>query len=297
MLAQLLRGMLLMQVLTGALLGQVLLYAANVPLWLAVVLPLAVPLLGMMIADLWTCWVSRANEPWGPWWRSLFGENLAGIRIFLLRQPWTRQPPELLPSTGTQARIPVVLVHGFVCNHRIWDDVATALRSSGHDVFAVNLEPLFGSIDEYPPIIESAVLALCARSGKNKVALVGHSMGGLAIRSWMRSHGAQRVARVLTLGTPHWGTKAKAPFPATNGTQMHWQSDWLKALAASESEATRSLIRIALTPQDNIVYPQRAQTLDGITPTVFEGLGHLQLCTDPTVIAWVSKELATCAQP
>lgn len=297
MLAQLLRIVLFTQMITGAIIGLVLIYALHAPTWIAAAMALAMPLMGMALADLWTCWVSRANEPAGPWWRSLFGENWAGIRIFLLRQPWTRQPPALLPATGPQKRIPVVLVHGFVCNHRIWDDVAGTLRAAGHDVYAVNLEPLFGSIDHYPKVIAPAVQALCRHSGQQKVALVGHSMGGLAIRSWMRKFGTDRVARVLTLGTPHWGTKARAPFPAVNGSQMHWQSDWLKALAASESDATRQLMRIALTPQDNIVYPQRAQTLDGVETVVFEGIGHLQMCTDAAVIDWIAKELQACAQP
>eukprot|EP01035_Chromulina_nebulosa_P009829 gene9830-13259_t len=37
--------------------------------------------------------------------------------------------------------------------------------------------------------------------------LLCHSMGGLAVRAWLRAHQADgRVHRVLTLGTPHGGT-------------------------------------------------------------------------------------------
>jgi triacylglycerol lipase len=182
-----------------------------------------------------------------------------------------------------------------MCNHRIWDDVADALRAQGHDVFAVNLEPLFTSIDKYAPVVESAVQALMAHTGQKQVAVVGHSMGGLAARAWIRSFGAERVARVLTLGTPHAGTQIPQHAPSPNGRQMAWGSDWLQQLSATETPAIRGLFRIALTPQDNIVYPQRAQTLPGITPTVFEGIGHVQMCLDPNVIAWVQRELAEVA--
>ena len=72
---------------------------------------------------------------------------------------------------------------------------------------------------------------------------------------------------------------------------MMWQSRWLAELAGSETESTRALFRIALTPQDEIVFPQRAQTLAGVTPIVFEGLGHLQLCTSADVTRWVCAEL------
>jgi hypothetical protein len=51
-------------------------------------------------------------------------------------------------------------------------------------------------------------------------------------------------------------------------------------------------MRIALTPQDNIVYPQREQVLEGVPVTVFDGLGHLELCLHSTVIAWVLRQLA-----
>jgi pimeloyl-ACP methyl ester carboxylesterase len=184
-----------------------------------------------------------------------------------------------------------VLVHGYLCNHRIWDDMADALRARGHTVFAVNLEPVFCSIDRYAPIVEAAVQALLAHTGGTKVALVGHSMGGLAIRAWMRSHGTERIERVITLGTPHAGTKITRGTPTPNGKQMLWRSAWLKELEAVETEAIRALMRIALTPQDNIVFHQREQVLPGVAPEVFNGIGHVQMCLAPAVIQWVVKEL------
>jgi triacylglycerol esterase/lipase EstA (alpha/beta hydrolase family) len=121
-------------------------------------------------------------------------------------------------------------------------------------------------------------------------------MGGLAIRAWMRRCGTTRAARAVTLGTPHCGTRLKSIFPysaiAPNGMQLAWHSDWLQALAASETDATRRLFRIALSPQDNIAFPQREQTLQGVKPVVLEGLGHLQLSTAPRAIRWVCAELA-----
>ncbi len=160
-----------------------------------------------------------------------------------------------------------------------------------HPVLEVDLEPLFTSIDRYAPVIDQAVVELCRQTGSHKVALLGHSMGGLAIRAWMRAHGTDRVASVITLGAPHAGTQID-PRPRTvNGRQMLWHSAWLQELAASETASTRRLMRIALTPQDNIVYPQREQVLPGVPVTVFDGLGHLELCFDDTVIQWVLQQL------
>ena len=288
MLARLLRFSILSQMLIGGALGGWLWSSW----WWALVCALGLPVVFTVVADIYTCSVSRAaGEPGSQWWRSLRGESWAGILVFLLRQPWTTGAPVLLPATGQDKRIPVVLVHGYVCNHRIWDDVTATLRQQGHAVQAVNLEPLFTSIDRYAETIESAVQGLLAHSGGQQVALVGHSMGGLAIRAWLRAQGSHRVARVLTLGTPHRGTQISQHVSSPNGRQMAWDSDWLQALAASETEAVRQLFRIALTPQDNIVYPQRAQVMQGVAPVVFPGLGHVQLCTDPGVVTWIAQQL------
>lgn len=293
MLARLLRAMILVQVLLGAALGYALYAYGHWRLGAAVCVPLALPFVLMLLIDVYSALVSRAPEALGVWLASLAGEIWAGWLVFLLRQPWSFAAPQMRPApgTGAGAQIPVVLVHGYMCNQRVWDDVCFALHAQGHAVYAVNLEPLFTSIDNYAPTIEAAVQALLAHTGQARVALVGHSMGGLAIRAWLRAHGSQRVARVLTLGTPHVGTQIPQHTPTPNGRQMAWGSDWLGQLGASESAQTRALFQIALTPQDNIVYPQRAQVLEGVTPTVFPGLGHVQLCTHPQVVAWVAQQL------
>jgi triacylglycerol esterase/lipase EstA (alpha/beta hydrolase family) len=151
---------------------------------------------------------------------------------------------------------------------------------------------LFTSIDRYAPIIEETVAELCRQTGSNKVALVGHSMGGLAIRAWLRACGSERVASIITLGTPHQGTRID-PHPKTpNGKQMAWHSDWLKALEASETPHMRSLMRLAITPQDSIVYPQLEQVLPQARVETFPGLGHLELCQAPSVREWVARQLS-----
>lgn len=297
MLARLLRFMILGQCLTGLGLGYLVFRFGHGPAWGIPLWAALLPVLTMLMVDLFTAIKSNAHESATQWWKSLFGEFWAGITIFLLRQPWTTQPPSVLPANGPLARVPVVLVHGYLCNHRIWDDVATDLRTQGHAVFAVNLEPVFASIDSYVPIVEAAVTELCRITGANQVALIGHSMGGLAIRAWMRDCGFQKVARVLTLGTPHAGTRVEPNADTPNGLQMRWQSPWLAELLAREDAQTRALIRIALTPQDNIVYPQRAQALPGLVPVVFEGIGHLQMCLDPSVRAWIRAQLTDLSAP
>lgn len=292
MLAQFLRRTLLVLLLLDLTLAYLLFRYAHWAPGSVAALALLLPPSSVLVVVAITAVMSRAKGHAGAWWRSLWGEYLATLTIYVLRQPWSVAPPVSQPATGSAARIPVVLVHGYLCNGRIWDDMARALRAQGHAVLTVDLEPVFTSIDRYAPIVEAAVATLCRQTGAPRVALVGHSMGGLSIRAWLRGHGAGQAARVLTLGTPHAGTRIAARSQTANGRQMLWHSPWLAELAASESDAVRALLRVAITRQDNIVYPQQAQSLEGITPTVFEGIGHLQMCLDAQVIRWVEAQLA-----
>lgn len=294
MLAHLLRRTLLAQLLLGAALaysvwGNLVHHGGAV-----LVLALVFPFLSTALAIGFTAVVARPGAGTRAWWRACLGEIGASWRIFLLRQPWTWATPALqAAAVDAPQRMPVVLVHGYLCNHRLWDDVAASLRSQGHAVQAVNLEPVFTSIDDYSPVITQAVAQLRAHTGAAQVVLVGHSMGGLAIRAWLRQHGTAQVARVFTLGTPHAGTQVPQPLSTPNGRQMRWHSPWLAALQTQEDDTVRGLFEIALTTHDNIVFPQQAQVLAGVPVQVFTGIGHLQMCLHRPVIDWLATRLRT----
>lgn len=297
MLARLLRRIYFFQLLSGGLLG---LYAAGrlgqsgATAWAGGLLcALLLPLL-LQLSVIGVSMIQSRPESAGTlWWRAFGGEFVAALRIYWFQMPWAGAGTAVsCPDTPQDTRrVPVLLVHGYICNHRVWDKMARALQQAGHPVLAITLEPLFTSIDDYAAQIQQAVRQLQQASGATQVALVGHSMGGLVIRAWMRRHGSADVAKIITLGTPHQGTQMASWSPTTNAAQMAWHSPWLQALQASETAAARQLMHIALTHHDNIVYPQREQVLPEASVTEFKGLGHLELCLDARVIGFVLQKL------
>jgi pimeloyl-ACP methyl ester carboxylesterase len=306
MLARLLRWTYLIQLLVGGLIGSwVAMQMA--PRWGAMAF-LLLPVGAFVWVILWqviiigsSMLLSRPSGPLVPWLKAAWSEVMAALLIFGLRMPWARANPGVLPPTNTpppgQQALPVLLVHGFVCNHRVWDTVTPQLRAQGHSVLALDLEPLFTSIDDYAPLIENGVNQLCHQAGSAQVVLVGHSMGGLAIRAWLRAYGAGRAAKLVTLGTPHQGTQAPQWVNVSNGAQMAWGSHWLSYLAQSETLATLGRMHLALTQHDNIVYPQREQRLMGAQVTEFSGIGHLRMCLDDRVIGWLLNEVEAINSP
>jgi len=292
MLAAFLRRLFFWQTLGYAVIGVWLVGVWQWQVWWLLAAWLALPLL---MVSVWTAKLTLRSRPQGAvgwvWWRAIAGESWAIYRLLMGSMPWVWSASQLRTPTAPSTKVPVLLIHGYCCNYGVWHDVAPRLQALGHTVLAINLEPLFCSIDEYASQVEQAIAQLRAQTGQQRIALVGHSMGGLVIRAWMRAYGDTQVAVALTLGSPHQGTQITPHAKLPNARQMVWASDWLQALQESESPQRRALLRIALTEQDAIVFPQTRQTLPGVDTQVFSGIGHLQLCTDARVFAWLAAEL------
>ena len=151
------------------------------------------------------------------------------------------------------------------------------LRADGRSFVAVNLEPMFGSIDDYVPIVDDAVRRVTAATGRPPV-LVCHSMGGLAARAWLRAtNGDARVARVFTLGSPHHGTWLARWGHGRNGRQMQLDSAWLQSLAVNEAAARRARFACYYSNCDNIVMPTSSAALPGAENRFIAGVPHLAL--------------------
>ena len=210
-------------------------------------------------------------------------EARIALRVFLWRQPFRSVvEPDHLPA-DRQGQPGVVLVHGFVCNRGLWNPWMRSLRAANVAFVAVNLEPVFGSIDCYTDAIETAVARVEAAT-KTTVVLVGHSMGGLAIRAWLaRFDAAPRVRRVLTIASPHQGTWL-ARFGFTAGArELRLLSPWLIALAERETLERYALFSCYFGHCDNIVFPAACGTLPCAENIHVPGTAHLQMAFEPTV--------------
>jgi triacylglycerol esterase/lipase EstA (alpha/beta hydrolase family) len=188
-------------------------------------------------------------------------------------------------------RVPVLLVHGYGCNSGFWAHLEPLLDRERISHATIDLEPVAGSIDDYAPLIEARVQELCAATGAARIAIVAHSMGGLAARAWMRTHGSTRVARLITLGTPHHGTVLANLGLGANAAQMRRDSPWLRDLAAGEAGDVRARIVSIYTHHDNIVAPQDSSELAGARNVAFGGVGHVALGSNPRVLAEVLRVL------
>ena len=264
---------------------------------------------GLAVQFVLMAWVARRRGnpvPWAALPRAWVREWMHALRVFAWRQPWrSRLLPDTRPGEATvSGRLGVVLVHGHLCNRGFWTPWLRRLQARGCAFAAVDLEPVFGDIDRYAPLIEAAVQRIAGITGRPPLVLC-HSMGGLAVRAWWKAwrraaHAngqagprlQDRVSRIVTLGTPHQGTWLARWSWADNGRQMRQGSDWLQDLARDEPPAERALFTCWHSPLDNVVYPQGVALLPGAVERRVLGVGHIALAFEPVVIEAVLEMLA-----
>ena len=237
---------------------------------------------------------ASAPELLSAWWQEV---RVAPL-VFAWRQPFRWQGlPDTAPAEHPADAPPVVLVHGFVCNRGFWLPWMRQLRERGQVYASVNLEPVFGSIDDYVPLIEAAVARAEAAGGPLPV-LVCHSMGGLAARAWLAASASngRRVSRVITIGSPHHGTWLGQFSHMPNGRQMRIANAWLSDLQKRERALrpldTYSAFVCWYSSADNIVFPASTATLDGADNRFLPATPHVAMAFHATVM---TESLAICA--
>lgn len=198
---------------------------------------------------------------------------------------------------------PVLLLHGYGANSGFWKPLSKRLSGAGISHAAIDLEPILGSIDDYADLIEASAQQLCRDNGVETIIVVGHSMGGLAARAWLRRYGTAKVASIITLGTPHFGSTLAGYGMGKNATEMlphvsgtSTENHWLTALANSESTEDRAKMRSIYSRHDNIVSPQQSAQLPGAINVAFDLIGHVALGFDREVMKVLMTEITTARQ-
>ena len=226
------------------------------------------------------------------WW----AEVLAAPAVFCWRQPFRSQLwPDQLPATVANSQDGprgVVFIHGFVCNRGVWNPWLKELTAQDTPFIAVNLEPVFSSIDDVLAIVEDAVQRVEAATGRAPV-VVAHSMGGLVLRRWWAEHnGAQRIHHAITIGTPHQGTWLARWGHTVNARQMRQASAWLASLVQREQPAGAQRFTCFYSHCDNIVFPPCMAMLPGADNRHLPGYAHVHMNDAPEARAELQRQLA-----
>ena len=208
--------------------------------------------------------------------------------------PWERRCLRADPAPKPGARVPVVLVHGYFANRGYFARLVTALEAGGAGpVFAPNFTSAFATIERFADELAAEVERIAAGTGQERVILVCHSMGGLAARFYLCRHGARRVAKLVTIASPHAGTLLARFASGPNARQMRRSSVFLRELCAREAERAPDCgVTSIYSPHDNLVVPQDTSRLDWARNIPFPGQGHVAILLSGELARAVLAEIA-----
>jgi len=220
-------------------------------------------------------------------WRAMLANNFLWL-------PFERLVLRADPAPAPGARVPVILVHGYFSNRGTLTGLARALDAAGiGPVFVPTLPAIVAPIEDFAAHLERIVREVTEGSGQPRAILVCHSMGGLIARTYLSTHGTQRVAGLVTLGSPHHGSVLAALGAGRNGAQMRPGSAFLGELARAEGEKGPGCATLSIfTAHDNLVAPQESSRLHWARNEAFHGVGHLAMLLDARVHRTVLDELA-----
>ncbi|MEU5797894.1 MULTISPECIES: triacylglycerol lipase [unclassified Streptomyces] len=208
-----------------------------------------------------------------------------------------------LAAPGGTARLPVrpgppvVLLHGFIDNRSVFVLLRRSLgQHGGQRVESLNYSPLTCDIRTAAELFGRHVEEICARTGSDRVDIVGHSLGGLIARYYVQCMGGDlRVRTLVTLGTPHSGTRV-APLADAHPIvrQMRPGSQVIEELGRP-APGCRTRFVSFWSDLDPLMDPLETACLDHPDLDAHNvrvtGIGHLALPVHPAVAAGIREAL------
>ncbi|MCP3145069.1 alpha/beta fold hydrolase [Pyxidicoccus xibeiensis] len=203
---------------------------------------------------------------------------------------------------------PVLLLYGFFSTRRVFEVLEHRLRRDGYCVWSIHLGGAMDrfntyGIDVLAEKVREKVERMYARfPGMGPLTIIGHSKGGLIGAYYVkRLGGDQRVRSVITLGTPHQGSRMAYLGCATLGwfSRSMWQltpvSPFIKQLRVGAFP--RNVRLVSLYSRDDGITPWRSSRLDvdeqpNVSNVELTGVGHGELLTRRSVYDVIRRELA-----
>ncbi|WP_042165273.1 triacylglycerol lipase [Streptomyces sp. NBRC 110035] len=207
--------------------------------------------------------------------------------------------PDGTAKLPTKARPPVVMLHGFIDNRSVFLLLRRSLVQHGRQrIESLNYSPLTCDIRVAAELLGRHIEEVCERTGSSRVDVVGHSLGGLIGRYYVqRLGGDSRVRTLVTLGTPHSGTRV-APLANAHPIvrQMRPGSPVLEELTGP-APGCRTRFVAFWSDLDHIMDPLEAARIehrDLLAQNVrVSGVGHLALPVHPAVAGGIRQALDT----
>jgi pimeloyl-ACP methyl ester carboxylesterase len=217
-------------------------------------------------------------------------QESACLLVTILLRPFGWLPARP-PSAKQESLPPVILLHGLFQNRSSLFWLQHRLHSAGYrQIISINTPP-WKDLETLTEKLAKKVDEMRIRFKVDKVILVGHSMGGIIARNYVQNRGgAANVERIVTLGSPHHGSKL-APFALSPiGKTLLPGSEFIRRFNSAAWPQGTPIVSI-YTRYDNIVMPAELARMDGAGSVELDGMGHTALLFHPRSLQAVIEAL------
>jgi pimeloyl-ACP methyl ester carboxylesterase len=194
------------------------------------------------------------------------------------------------------AATPILLVHGLGDNRSAFTLLRRALRRRGFGrIRTVNYSVLTSDVRAAARSLGRSVQELCEQTGYERVHVIAHSLGGVIARYYVqRLGGDARVHTLVTLGSPHRGTRSAQLFPLPLCRQLRPGSALVAELARPAPDCRTRFVAV-WSDLDQLIYPKRHARIDhpGLDThnVLVRGIGHTSLPATGRVARVVARAL------
>jgi triacylglycerol lipase len=201
----------------------------------------------------------------------------------------------LLPAPAharpyTAASNPILFVHGWGSSAATWNTMVNRFRADGWPANYLRAfsYPTYQSNATTADAVRREVDQLLAATGKSKVDIITHSMGGLSSRYYTKNlHGDLQVDRWVSLGGPNHGTTSANLCVETSCREMRVGSAFLAGLNSGDETPGVAVYGTWWSACDGVIYPPDSPVLAGARNTQAGCVGHNSLHTDATIYGQV----------
>lgn len=198
--------------------------------------------------------------------------------------------------TRKQGETPIILVHGYGGDSANFLWMQWQLKRRGWwNVYAVSYTPPTINARKLARQVVDHVERILAATGAEKAHLVCHSMAGPLTRYALHHLGlAGKVDKVVTLGSPHAGTRIANLFQQRGAcAQLRYGSRFLRELNELDPTPAGAQFYSIYSNMDNFVLPVASPVLGGNARNIhIPRLGHISLLYSPRVLEEVERCLA-----
>ena len=188
---------------------------------------------------------------------------------------------------------PVILVHGYGGNSANFLLMQWRLKWRGWgNVYSVSYTPPHINARKLAQQVNDHVERILASTGAQKAHIVCHSMGGPLTRYALKNLGlAGKIDRVVTLGSPHYGSRIAGLFPPLgSAAQLRYHSPFIDELAEGGSCPGGARFFSIFSNLDNFVLPVSTAVLEDAEANIhIPYLGHCALLYSNRVLDQVER--------